>query len=575
MRIGAKMSSGFAVALGTLVVLSAVSYRSTTRLIESLDWVAHTHEVLKECVGVTATLTDAETGQRGFLLTGEPRYLEPYTLAARSIADGVKALRKLTADNPNQQRRLDAIEPLIAAKQDELKETIALRAKGLEPALEVVRTDRGKKAMDDIRKLVGEMEDEERELLRRRDAESQGTAGATLGILTYGTLAALVLAIAAAALITRGITRSVGALSDGATKLGGGALDHRVAVESKDEIGDLAAAFNGMAESLRVALTTEQEGRRKLEALFATISETAASLTSAAAEILAATTQQSSGAAESAAAVTETVTTVDEITQTADQAAQRAKAVAESAKHASETGRTGRKAVEESIAGMTSVKQQVESIAERMLVLAEQGQAIGDVTATVTDFAEQTNILALNAAIEAARAGEQGKGFAVVAGEVKSLADQSKKATAKVRELLGEIEKATSTAVLATEEGTKSVGSGLKLAEQAGETIRSLADTIAEAAQAAQQIAVSAGQQAAGMTQINQAIRNISEVTNQTLASTKQAERAAQDLNALGARLMALVASPDARAAPPLEMKGGRTAAALASRGEPERARHG
>jgi methyl-accepting chemotaxis protein len=173
----------------------------------------------------------------------------------------------------------------------------------------------------------------------------------------------------------------------------------------------------------------------------------------------------------------------------------------------------------------------VESIAESILALAEQAQAIGEIIASVTDIAEQTNLLALNAAVEAARAGEQGRGFAVVASEVKTLAEQSKKATLEVRRILGETQRATSAAVMATEQGTKQVTA----------TAEQVTDVVTEGARVAAQIQASAGQQAAGMTQIRQAMGNIHEATQQNLASTKQAERAAQDLNALGTKLLELV----------------------------------
>jgi methyl-accepting chemotaxis protein len=315
-----------------------------------------------------------------------------------------------------------------------------------------------------------------------------------------------------------------------------------------------AVPFNRMAETLRKTLSAEQENRTKIEtlltgeresrerieSLLTNVREAIAKLSSASAEILASATQQASGAREQAAAVSETVATVDEVTQTADQAAQRAKKVGEAVQRNLESGKAGRKVVEESVAALRVLQEQVESTAQNILALAEQAQAIGEITATVTDIAEQTNLLALNAAIEASRAGEQGKGFSVVAGEVKTLADQSKKATAQVRQILGEIQKATSTAVLSTEEVTKGVASATKVADQAGQTIKSLHDTLGDAAEAAAQIVASASQQAIGMGQIHQAMKNIDQVTRQNSVAMQQAEQAAQNLNVLGNQLAEL-----------------------------------
>jgi methyl-accepting chemotaxis protein len=174
--------------------------------------------------------------------------------------------------------------------------------------------------------------------------------------------------------------------------------------------------------------------------------------------------------------------------------------------------------------------------------LSEQGQTIGEIIATVNDLAEQSNLLAVNAAIEAAKAGEQGKGFAVVAQEVKSLAAQSKQATAQVHAILGDVRKATSAAVMATEQGSQTVETGVKLSGEVGAAIRTLADSIEEAAQAATQIAVSAQQQLVAMDQVALAMQNINQASMQNVASAKQTDCAAQNLHELGQKLKQLVA---------------------------------
>jgi len=216
--------------------------------------------------------------------------------------------------------------------------------------------------------------------------------------------------------------------------------------------------------------------------------ETINQLSSSSSEILATTTQVAAGAAETASAVSETSATVEEVKQTAQVATQKAKYVSESAQkvaQVAQVSQAGRKSVEGSIQGMQRIQEQMESVAESIVRLSEQSQAIGEIIATVNDLAEQSNLLAVNAAIEAARAGEQGKGFAVVAQEVKSLAEQSKQATAQVRTILGEIQKATGAAVMAAEQGAKAVEAGMKQSGEAGESIRQLAESVSEAAQAA------------------------------------------------------------------------------------------
>lgn len=287
--------------------------------------------------------------------------------------------------------------------------------------------------------------------------------------------------------------------------------------------------------------------RSILSTLRAIISELGASTS----QIVAATTEVAAGAAQTATAVSETTTTVEEVKQTAHLASQKAKVVSETAQRAAEVSKGGAAAVEENTTTIGQIRDQMGSVAQSVVRLSEQSQSIGEIIATVDDIAEQSNLLAVNAAIEAARAGEQGKSFGVVAQEVKSLAEQSKRATSQVRGILNEIQKATASAVMATEQGSKAVEAGVKQANVAGGAIRSLAEMIKEAAMSATQIAVSSQQQLAGMDQVTLAMENINQASAQNVEGTRQSEAAAKNLNHLAVRLSALIGKTEISEAKP------------------------
>nr|WP_143547951.1 methyl-accepting chemotaxis protein [Rhodopirellula sp. SM50] len=297
-------------------------------------------------------------------------------------------------------------------------------------------------------------------------------------------------------------------------------------------------------ETVFIGLIQDITARKQADAerlkLFYAIRDAVHRLAVATQQILATTSQQSAGTQEQAATVAEVVATADEIAQSAAQAALRADDVAKSARHTDEIGNVGLRAIEDSVQAMDKVKLQVESIADSMLSLAERATAIGEITATVSEIAEQTNVLALNASVEASRAGEHGKGFAVVAAEVKSLAQESKRATAQVRVILSEIQQATNAAVLSTEQGTRTVHDANEVIGQAGGTIHSLATTLAESAQTASQISATANQQAAAVGQLNHGIRNIDTVTKQSVEAIGHIEDAARNLAALSDELASL-----------------------------------
>ncbi|MGA2974813.1 MAG: CHASE3 domain-containing protein [Spirochaetia bacterium] len=566
--IGKKIAAVFVLSAVAYGVIAIFSYRGLVRDEVSQRWVAHTYEVLRGLDNVLATLVDTETGQRGYVLVGVDSYLDPYTRSVSDVGKAVDRVKELTTDNANQQKRIDALRPLVAAKLAELQETIDLRrTKGLDAALEVVSSNRGKQAMDEIRVKVSEMAAEENGLLESRNKEYESSATTLTLIIVLGTSLVFLILVAGGFWLTRSISMPVATLAKMADRVAAGDLTGRVeAGNRKDEVGVLQAAFKTMLENLRrIAAFTEriasgdltvQSVKRSgedslgisLENMVESLRETTLELregvgvlASSSSEILATVSQVAASASETATAVSETSTTAEEVKQTAHLSNQKAKAVQETAQKTAVVSETGRKAVTEAVEGMNRIREQMELIAESVVRLSEQGQAIGEIIATVNDLAEQSNLLAVNAAIEATRAGEYGKGFAVVAQEVKSLAEQSRQATTQVRTILMEVQKATSAAVMATEQGTKAVTAGAKQATDAGESIRALAGSVSEAAQMATQIASSSQQQLVGMDQIASAIANIRQATTQNTAGTKQLEASAQSLKELGGRLKILV----------------------------------
>ncbi|HEX8363090.1 MAG TPA: CHASE3 domain-containing protein, partial [Longimicrobium sp.] len=178
------------------VVLSLLAYAAVQRSRESTRWVEHTHQVIIVLETTLSDLRDAETGQRGFLLTGDPAYLEPYREGTRRFNGHLETLRARTADNPAQQERIAALRSLGSAKIVVMAEIIRIRREqGLEPALAAVRTGRGKALMDRIRSLVATMRAEEERLLSRRREVETSRRAAVMWVLLGGGISAGALAL--------------------------------------------------------------------------------------------------------------------------------------------------------------------------------------------------------------------------------------------------------------------------------------------------------------------------------------------------------------------------------------------
>jgi methyl-accepting chemotaxis protein len=569
-NVGTKITTGFAIILTIFLAVGALAYQNNTQLLETSEWTRHTYEVLAKVARLPDSLRAVELAQRNYVITGDQSLLDEFASTQRSLELTLDQFRTLTADNPRQQAQVARLEPLLKNRVAIATSVVETRrAEGLEAAVASIKAGRGREASDAALKVIAEMEAEENRLLAIRRANTALDAEKVKASLMYGMLIAVLLSLLAGTLLARNIAKPLGTLTAIAERITLGDLKAEVALDKSrsDEVGVLSRAFERMTQFLRsMAAAAEQISsgdlrtnvqprsphdqlgnsfirmQENLRKQLGTMAENASVLGSVASEIVASTTQLVSGASQSAAAVTQTTTTVEEIRQTAQMATQKSKLVSDNAQRAVIISQDGRKSTEDVISGMTRIRTQMEAIGESMMRLSEQGQTIGQIIASVEDLAAQSNLLAVNAAIEAAKAGEHGKGFGVVAQEVKSLAEQSRQATERVRTILGDIQKATTAAVLATEQGGRAVEAGGEQTGSAAESIQQLAGTVAEAAQAATQIAASSQQQLVGMDQVAIAMESIKQASTQNVVSARQLESAARNLNNLGQALKQSVA---------------------------------
>jgi len=296
-----------------------------------------------------------------------------------------------------------------------------------------------------------------------------------------------------------------------------------------DEIGMLLRTFNDGSKKFRHQMKSLLDSTNLLIESITRISTTASQL--------------ATSASETSSSISEVTTTVEEVKQTSQIASEKAEYVAQSSDSTARISNAGKLSTENTMLGIERIKDEMNAIAESTVQLSAQTKSIEDIINTVSDIADQSNILSVNAAIEAAKAGEHGKGFSVVAQEVKSLSTQSKEATNQVREILNDIQKATSTAVMATERGTKTVAQAIELSEQAGDAIDRLSNRVTESSEAAMQITASNQQQLSGMDQLSQAMESINDATQQNLEGVKQLEDAIKSLEAMAQTLKAITAS--------------------------------
>ena len=501
LKIGTRLYLAFGAVVALLAILVASAQTNLSRLGEANGVNIHTYEVLGEASGLLESLINIETGQRGFALTGKDGSLEPLLAGQRSFGEHLRRIRALTADNPTQQERLavlertqrqwqaSAIDPVIALRR-------AAAADGsLDAVVAAEQAGKGKAAMDAMRALLADVGKTESMLLTQRAAEAAALKSRTTAVLLGGGAVAVLLAAVLAILLTRNITVPLGEAVALAQRVAQGDLGSRIVVRSRDETGELMAALRDMNASL-VRIVGEVRGGTE-------------TIATASGQIAAGNMDLSSRTEQQASSLEETASSMEELTAAVKQNADNALAARSLAASASAVAVRGGAVVAEVVQTMGSIN--------------DSSRKIADIIGVIDGIAFQTNILALNAAVEAARAGEQGRGFAVVATEVRNLAQRSSQAAREIKGLI--------------DDSVDKVGAGSKLVDQAGATMQDVVGSVQRLSAIIGDITDASEEQRVGIEQVNEAISQMDQVTQQNAALVEQAAAAANAMQDQAAQL--------------------------------------
>ncbi|WP_421523041.1 methyl-accepting chemotaxis protein [Pseudomonas yamanorum] len=407
-----------------------------------------------------------------------------------------------------------------------LKKVLALDLSDHEQAVTFANTEQAQRASAYQEQLT---------ILREQNARQAVVSGQeaadvyahSVNVLIAVLVVAFALTLLLATLFTKSIVSPISSSLKLAEGIAAGDLTHDLDVTGSDEASRLMHALNLMQKNLRNTIL-------EISGASAQLSTAAVEMTSITESADRTLQQQNSEIEQAATAVTEMSTAVEEV-------ARNANSTSEAAMQSSLAADLGNKKVTETLTAMRGLTGLVEVSSDQVKELAGQAQDISKVLSVIRAIAEQTNLLALNAAIEAARAGEQGRGFAVVADEVRALAHRTQTSTQEIEQMISTIQAGSSAAVASMQKSTSEVYSTRDTAEQAGQSLRQIIDSVLEINDRNIQIATASEEQAHVARDVDRSLISIRDLAIQSSEGTRQTLTASNELSRLAVNLNDLV----------------------------------
>ncbi|NMY72621.1 methyl-accepting chemotaxis protein [Pseudomonas sp. WS 5414] len=530
LSISQKLYAGFGVVLLILLLLVLAALRGFDQVSSSVKSNIHSYEVLSQSDALLRSLINVETGMRGYALTGRDSFLEPLEQGEKAFADYYARIKSSTADNPEQQARLERLKALHDQwLRDDVQGNLDLRRAinaGSQPAEAMaaqISAGRDKAKMDAMRQLTSELRDAEKSLQDARSQAMDDAKASALAILIGGGLLAAVLAMLVAWSLSSNLVGRIRQAVDVAKAIAAGRLDSSISATGRDEVSNLLQAFAAMQERLRTMISQIKQGADQLVSASQSISSASLQLSASAQE-------QSHSASSMAATVEELTVSINHV---ADNAGDAHALSSESGRQSEEGGSV----IQDTLGSMRLIAETVQASATQIGELGQHAEQISSIVSVIKGIAEQTNLLALNAAIEAARAGEQGRGLAVVADEVRLLAQRTANSTQEITEMVGKIQLGTREAVSSMDVGVNQVKNGVELAQQAGEAIVNIRTSSGNVVRVVDQISLALREQTAASQDVARNVERIAQMSQQNSQAVEETTETARSLQQLAQNL--------------------------------------